>query len=52
MIKREHIDRAELMQLGKMLLLLTEGQQITMEISSMTKLNKQVSLMRDLPKAS
>jgi hypothetical protein len=52
MIKRTHIDHAELLELGKMMLLLTERQQNTMDFSALTEGNKKVSAVKDLPRAS
>ena len=52
MIKGNHIDHADLMQLGRMLLLLSERQHHTMDVSSLTEVNKKVCLVKDLPKAS
>ena len=37
MIKRTHIDHAELLQLGKMLLLIAERQQATSDFACLTK---------------
>jgi hypothetical protein len=38
MIERKHIDHSELLELGKMLLLLIKRQQIKSNFSSLTKL--------------
>jgi hypothetical protein len=43
MIKQTHIDHAELLELGKVLLLLIKRQQITMDYSSLTELDKRVT---------
>jgi hypothetical protein len=47
MIKRKHIEHAELMQLGKMLLLLTDQEQTTMACSCPTELKKQETLAHE-----
>jgi hypothetical protein len=43
MIERKHIDHADLLELGKMLLLLIKRQQTTMDYSSLTELDKRVT---------
>jgi hypothetical protein len=43
MIKRKHIDHGELLELGKMLLLLIKRQQITVGFSSLTEPDKRVT---------
>jgi hypothetical protein len=43
MIKRKHIDHGELLELGKMLLLLIKRQQITVDFSSLTEPDKRVT---------
>jgi hypothetical protein len=40
MIKRKHIDHAELLDLGKMVLLLIRRQRITMDSLPLTELDK------------
>ena len=52
MIKTKQISHAELMQLGKMLLLLSDRQQNTMDLSSLTEMNNKVSVAKDIPRAS
>lgn len=52
MIKRNYIDHADLMQLGRMLLLLAERQHNTMDVSSLNEVNKKVCSVKELPKAS
>jgi hypothetical protein len=52
MTKTKHIDHAELVQLGKMLLLLTERQQNTMDFSSLSEVIKSVPVVKGLPRAS
>jgi hypothetical protein len=52
MIKRKHIDHADLVQLGKMLLLLIERPQIAIDVSSLTELNKQETEIGGLARAS
>jgi hypothetical protein len=52
MIKEKHIDHAELMQLGKMLLLLTERQRDTMDSSLVTEVSKNLAVVKGLPRAS
>jgi hypothetical protein len=47
MIKRKNIDRAELMQLAKMLLLLTNQQQITMAFLCPTDLKKEETVAHE-----
>jgi hypothetical protein len=50
MINRKHIDHAELLELGKMLLLLVKRQQIALNFSS--ERNKQVTEVEKLARAS
>ena len=50
MIKRKHIDHAELLELGKMLLLLVKRQQIELDFSS--ELNKRRTEIERLARAS
>ncbi len=50
MIQRKHIDHAELLELGKMLLLLVKRQQIEQDFSS--ECNKQRTEVEKLAKAS
>ncbi len=50
MIKRKHIDHAELLELGKMLLLLVKRQQIALSFSS--ERNKRMTEVEKLPRAS
>jgi hypothetical protein len=52
MVKQTHIDHAELMQLGEMLLLLTERQQKTVDFSSLTEVSEKVFVVKSLPRAS
>jgi hypothetical protein len=40
MIERKHIDHAERLELGKMVLLLTKRQQIAVDLSSLTEPGK------------
>jgi hypothetical protein len=51
-IERRNIDHAQLLQLGKMLLLLVERQESTLELPAMTRLKKEVMLVKGLFKAS
>jgi hypothetical protein len=51
MIKRKHIDHAELLELGKMVLLLIKRQQIKMDFSSLNELDKRVTA-EELARAS
>jgi hypothetical protein len=50
MIQRKHIDHAELLELGKMLLLLVKRQQIELDFSS--ECNKQTTEVEKLARAS
>jgi hypothetical protein len=50
MIKRKHIDHAELLELGKMLLLLAKRQQIKLSFS--IERNQRMTDADKLPKAS
>jgi hypothetical protein len=50
MIKRKHIDHAELLELGKMLLLLVKRQQIELSFSS--ERNQRTTEVEKLPRAS
>jgi hypothetical protein len=50
MIKRKHIDHAELLELGKMLLLLVKRQQIGLDFSSES--NKRITEVEKLARAS
>jgi hypothetical protein len=50
MIKRKHIDHAELLELGKMLLLLVKRQQIELSFSS--ERNKRMAEVEKLPRTS
>jgi hypothetical protein len=50
MIQRKHIDHAELLELGKMLLLLVKRQQIELDFSS--ECNKQGTEVEKLARAS
>ena len=50
MIQRKHIDHAELLELGKMLLLLVKRQQIELEFSS--ERNEQTTEVEKLARAS
>jgi hypothetical protein len=50
MIIRKHIDHAELLQLGKLLLLLTKRQQIELNLSS--ERNKRTTEVEKLARAS
>ena len=52
MIERKHIDHAELLELGKMLLLLIKRQQIKSNFSSLTDLDKRVTEVEELARAS
>jgi hypothetical protein len=52
MVKRTHIDHAELLELGKMLLLLIRRQQTTMDSSFLTELDKRVTEVEELARAS
>jgi hypothetical protein len=52
MIKRKHIDHAELFELGKMLLLLIKREQITVDSSSLAELDKRVTEVEELARAS
>jgi hypothetical protein len=52
MIKRKHIDHAELLELGKMVLLLIKRQQITVDFSSLTVPDKRVTEVEELARAS
>jgi hypothetical protein len=50
MIKRKHIDHAELLELGKMLLLLVKRQQIALKFSG--ECDKEMTELEKLPRAS
>jgi hypothetical protein len=50
MIKRKHIDHAELLELGKMLLLLVKRQQIELNLSS--ERDRPRTEVEKLPRAS
>jgi hypothetical protein len=52
MIERKHIDHSELLELGKMLLLLIKRQQIKSNFSSLTDLDKRVTEIEELARAS
>ena len=52
MIEHRNIDHAQLLQLAKMLLLLVEPQEPTLELEAMTQLKKEVMLVKDFVKAS
>jgi hypothetical protein len=52
MIKRKHIEHAELLELGKLLLLLIKRQQIRLNWSSPTELDKQTTEIQKLATAS
>lgn len=51
MTKTNHIDHTELVQLGKVFLLLTQRQQNTMDFS-LSEVVKRVPVVNDLPRAS
>jgi hypothetical protein len=51
-IKRKHIDHAELLELGKMLLLLIKRQQITLVFSSLTEPDRRVTEVEELARVS
>jgi hypothetical protein len=51
-IERRNIDHVQLLQLGKMLLLLVEHQEPALELRAMTQLKKAVVLVKDLLRAS
>jgi hypothetical protein len=51
MIKRKHINHAELLDLGKMILLLIKRQQIKSNLSSLTRLDERLTAEK-LPRAS
>ena len=51
-IERRYIDHAQLLQLAKILLLLVEPQEPTLELAAMAQLKKEVMLVKDLVKAS
>ena len=50
MIKRKHIDHAELLELGKLLLLLAKRQQIELNVSS--ERNQRMTEVEKLARAS
>jgi hypothetical protein len=52
MIRRKHIDHAELLELGKIVLLLIKRQQITVDFSSLTEPDKRVTEVEELARAS
>jgi hypothetical protein len=52
MTKTKHIDHAELVQLGKVFLLLTERLQNTIDFSSMSEVIRKVPVVNDFPRAS
>jgi hypothetical protein len=52
MITRKHIDHAELLDLGKMILLLIKRQQIKSNFSSLTEPDERVTEVEKLPRAS
>jgi hypothetical protein len=52
MTKTKRIDHAELVQLGKVFLLLTERLQNTMDFSSLSEAIRKVPAVKDLPAAS
>jgi hypothetical protein len=51
-IEHRNIEHAQLLQFAKMLLLLVEPQELTLELAAMTQLKKEVVLVKDLVKAS
>jgi hypothetical protein len=51
-IEHRNIDHAQLLQLAKMLLLLVEPQEPSLELEAMTQLKKEVMLVKDFVKAS
>ncbi len=51
-IEHRNIDHAQLLQLAKMLLLLVDRQEPTLELAAMTQLKKEVMIVKDLVKAS
>jgi hypothetical protein len=51
-IKRKHIDHAELLELGKMLLLPIKRQQITLVFSSLTEPDRRVTEVEELARVS
>ncbi len=51
MIRRKHIDHTELLELGKMILLLIKRQQIEMDFLSLNEPDKRVTA-EELPRAS
>ena len=51
-IERRQIEHAQLLQLGRMLLLLVERQDPPLEFPSATNLNEKIITMEDLVKAS
>jgi hypothetical protein len=51
MIRRKHIDHTELLELGKMVLLLIKRQQIKMDFSSLNEPDKRV-IAEELARAS
>jgi hypothetical protein len=52
MIERKHIDHSELLELGKILLLLIKRQQIQSNFSSLTDLDKRATEVEELARAS
>jgi hypothetical protein len=52
MVKPKHIDHAELLQLGKTLLLLIQRQEITLNFASLTELDRRVIEVEKLSRAS
>jgi hypothetical protein len=52
MLKPKHIGHAELLQLGKTLLLLIQRQEITLDFASLTELDRPVTEVEKLSRAS
>jgi hypothetical protein len=52
MIKRKHIEHAEVLELGKMLLLIIKRQQLKLNLSSLTELDKQTTEIKKIARAS
>lgn len=52
MIERRHVDHAQLLELGKLLLLLVKGQELLVKLPAMKQANKEIMPIEELSRAS
>jgi hypothetical protein len=52
LIERRHIQHAQLLQLGKVLLLLVEREELLIKLPDMNQLNKEIMPLEELSRAS